>query len=361
MSQVYNFSAGPAALPAAVMERARAEFLDVNGTLLSAMEISHRSKAFIAIAEQAEADLRELLGIPSSYHVLFLQGGATLQFGMVPLNLLGDKSGADYFLTGHWSAKAVDDARRLCHVNLAVDTSGDQYRSIPDVSEWRLDPDAAYVHYTPNETIHGVEFHQIPDVGGDVPLVADMSSNILSRPVDVSKFGIIYAGAQKNIGPSGLTVVIVREDLMRGVPAGLPSMLDYASHAEANSMFNTPPTYPWYLAGLVFQWLKAQGGVTAIEEVNVRKAGKLYQFIDASGFYANPVAVENRSRMNVPFTLADESLNMKFLEEADKAGLKNLEGHRAVGGMRASIYNAMPESGVDALIDFMKSFEAEHG
>lgn len=357
---IYNFSAGPAALPAAVMERAKAEFLDVNGTRLSAMEMSHRSKAFVAIAEQAEADLRELLNVPSNYKVLFLQGGATLQFGMVPINLLREKQCADYFRTGHWSAKAVDDARRICDVNLAVDTSAGAYRSIPDASEWQLDPNAAYVHYTPNETIHGVEFHDIPDVG-EVPLVADMSSNILSRPVDVSKFGIIYAGAQKNIGPAGLTVVIVREDLMRGIPPGLPSMLDYALHAKGNSMFNTPPTYPWYLAGLVFQWLKEEGGVAAIEKVNIRKAGKLYQFIDGSDFYANPVAVENRSRMNVPFTLADDSLNAKFIEDADKAGLKNLEGHRAVGGMRASIYNAIPEAGVDALIDFMKSFEAKHG
>lgn len=359
MSRVYNFSAGPAALPAAVMQRAKDEFLNVNGTQLSAMEMSHRSKAFMAIAEQAEADLRDLLDIPSNYKALFLQGGATLQFGMVPLNLLNNKKSADYFRTGHWSAKAVEDAKRICNVNLAVDTS-DKYQNIPDVSQWRLDPDAAYVHYTPNETIHGVEFHEIPEVG-NVPLVADMSSNILSRPIDVSKFGIIYAGAQKNIGPAGLTVVIVRDDLIRGIPEGLPSMLDYAPHAKAGSMFNTPPTYAWYLAGLVFQWLKEQGGVAAIEQVNIRKAGKLYQFIDSSNFYANPVAVENRSRMNVPFTLADESLNETFVQQAEAAGLKNLEGHRAVGGMRASIYNAIPEAGVNALIDFMKSFEARHG
>lgn len=359
MSRVHNFSAGPAALPADVMQRAKDEFLDVNGTRLSAMEMSHRSKAFMAIAEQAESDLRELLAIPSNYKVLFLQGGATLQFGMVPLNLLGDKKRADYFRTGHWSAKAVEDAKRICNVNLAVDTS-DNYRNIPDASRWKLDSGAAYVHYTPNETIHGVEFHEVPDVG-NVPLVADMSSSILSRSIDVSQFGVIYAGAQKNIGPAGLTVVIIREDLIRGIPEGLPSMLDYASHAKADSMFNTPPTYAWYLAGLVFQWLKEQGGVDAIERVNVRKAGKLYEYIDSSNFYSNPVAVENRSRMNVPFTLADESLNRMFVEEAEAAGLKNLEGHRAVGGMRASIYNAIPEAGVDALIDFMKLFEAKHG
>jgi len=359
MAPVYNFSAGPAALPADVMRQAKDEFLDVNGTGLSAMEMSHRSKAFMAIAGQAESDLRELLSIPSNYKVLFLQGGATLQFGMVPLNLLGDKKGADYFRTGHWSAKAVEDAKRICNVNLAADTA-DSYQSLPDASQWRLDPDAAYVHYTPNETIHGVEFHDIPDVG-NLPLVADMSSSILSRSMDISKFGLIYAGAQKNIGPAGLTVVIVREDLMRGIPAGLPSMLDYAVHAKADSMFNTPPTYAWYLAGLVFQWLKKQGGVAAIEEVNIRKAQKLYRFIDESPFYANPVAPENRSRMNVPFTLADDALNKAFLAEAENAGLKNLEGHRAVGGMRASIYNAIPESGVDTLIDFMKSFEARNG
>ena len=360
MSRVYNFSAGPAALPVEVMQRAREEFLDLRGSGMSAMEMSHRSKAFTAIAEQAEADLRELLAIPPEYRVLFLQGGATLQFGMVPLNLLGGKTDADYFRTGHWSAKAVEDASRICKVHLAADTKNDGYRSIPDPSAWQLDPDAAYMHYTPNETIHGVEFHDVPDTGR-VPLVADMSSNILSRVIDVARFGVIYAGAQKNIGPAGLTVVIVREDLMRGIPAGLPSMLDYAMHAKADSMFNTPPTYPWYLAGLVFQWLKEQGGVAAIEAVNVRKAKKLYGFIDASDFYANPVERMHRSRMNVPFTLANDTLDRTFIEAADAAGLKNLEGHRAVGGMRASIYNAMPEEGVDTLVEFMREFERRHG
>ncbi len=360
MSQVFNFSAGPAALPADVMRQAQEEFRDVNGSGLSAMEMSHRSKAFMAIAEQAESDLRELLSIPSNYKVLFLQGGATLQYDMVPLNLLRDKKRADYFRTGHWSAKAVEEARRFCDVNLAVDTKASNYSWLPEAGEWKLDPDAAYVHYTPNETIHGVEFHAIPDVG-DVPLVADMSSNILSRVIDVSKFGVIYAGAQKNIGPAGLTVVIVRDDLIGHFPETMPAMLDYAAHAKADSMYNTPPTYPWYLAGLVFRWLKRQGGIAAIEKVNIRKAEKLYGFVDASDFYANPVAEENRSRMNVPFTLAKPELDSVFLEEADAAGLKNLAGHRAVGGMRASIYNAMPEAGVDALIEFMRDFERRHG
>ncbi|HEX7047187.1 MAG TPA: 3-phosphoserine/phosphohydroxythreonine transaminase [Gammaproteobacteria bacterium] len=360
MSEIYNFSAGPAALPADVMQRAKEEFLDVNGSGLSAMEMSHRSKAFLTIAERAEADLRELLSIPSNYKVLFLQGGATLQYDMVPLNLLREKKRADYFRTGHWSAKAVEEAKRFCTINLAVDTEAEKYSCLPDSTQWKLDSNAAYVHYTPNETIHGVEFHEIPDVG-NVPLVADMSSNILSRPIDVAKFGVIYAGAQKNIGPAGLTVVIVRDDLIGHFPEHLPSMLDYEAHAKAGSMYNTPPTYPWYLAGLVFQWLKEQGGVAAMEKVNIRKSEKLYGFIDASDFYANPVAPENRSRMNVPFTLATPDLDNVFLEEADNAGLKNLAGHRAVGGMRASIYNAMPEAGVDALVDFMRGFEQRHG
>ncbi len=360
MSRVYNFSAGPAALPEAVMHRARDEFLDVNASGLSAMEMSHRSRDFIAIAAQAEADLRQLLSIPSNYKVLFLQGGATLQFAMIPLNLLHGRERADYFRTGHWSAKAVEEARRFCTVNLVVDTQAENFTSIPDASSWQLDADAAYVHYTPNETIHGVEFHDVPETG-TVPLVADMSSNILSRTIDVSQFGVIYAGAQKNIGPAGLAVVIIRDDLLGGLSTDFPSMLDYAAHAKADSMYNTPPTYAWYLAGLVFDWLKKQGGVAAMEQVNIRKAAKLYDFIDASDFYANPVAVKDRSRMNVPFTLADAALDVKFLAEADAAGLRNLAGHRAVGGMRASIYNAMPEAGVDALIAFMREFERRHG
>jgi len=360
MSQVYNFSAGPAALPREVMQRAREEFLNVNGTGLAALEMSHRSKAFIAIAEQAEADLRELMRIPATYKVLFLQGGATLQFGMVPLNLLQGRNKADYFLTGHWSAKAVEDARRLCDVNLAVNTSANGFTRLPPADEWKLDAEAAYVHYTPNETIHGVEFHEVPETG-DVPLVADMSSNILSRSVDVTRFGLIYAGAQKNIGPSGLTVVIVREALLKGIPDGLPSMLDYAAHAEAGSMYNTPPTLAWYLAGLVFDWLKRQGGVAAMEQRNIEKAALLYDYLDASSFYENRVRPGDRSRMNVPFFLKDPSLDGAFLKGAEAEGLLQLKGHRAVGGMRASIYNAMPIEGVRALVDYMKEFERRHG
>lgn len=360
MSRVYNFSAGPAALPAEVMRRAQAEFRDCNGTGMSAMEMSHRSKAFIAIAEQAEADLRELLVIPANYKVLFLQGGATMQFGAIPLNLLRGKNTADYFRTGAWSEKAVKEAQRFCAVNLAVDTQAGNYTDIPDASEWKFSKDAAYVHYTPNETIHGVEFHDVPEAG-DIPLVADMSSNILSRPIEVSKFGVIYAGAQKNIGPAGLCVVIIRDDLLGYMPEGYPSLLDYTAHAKAGSMLNTPPTYAWYFAGLVFQWLKDEGGIAAMEARNIQKSRKLYDFIDASDFYSNPVAKHCRSRMNVPFTLAKPELDKLFVEEADKAGLKNLEGHRSVGGMRASIYNAMPEAGVDALIAFMQEFEKRHG
>ncbi len=359
MNRVFNFSAGPAALPTEVMVEARDEFLDAGGSGMSVMEMSHRSKRFMAIAEQAEADLRELMDIPSSYRVLFLQGGATTQFAMVPLNLLHGRKKADYLLTGYWGAKAVKEARRLCAVNLALDT-GPEFTSIPDPSTWKLDPDAAFVHYTPNETIGGVEFSFVPETGA-VPLVADMSSNILSMPVDVSRYAVIYAGAQKNIGPSGLTVVIVRDDLMHGVPDDVPSMFDYRAHAQAGSMYNTPPTYPWYLAGKVFQWVKRQGGVAAMGEFNARKAKKLYAYIDGSDFYANPVAVAARSRMNVPFTLADAALDDRFVSEAEAAGLANLKGHRSVGGMRASIYNAMPEEGVDALIEFMDAFARTHG
>ncbi|MFN2301204.1 MAG: 3-phosphoserine/phosphohydroxythreonine transaminase, partial [Gammaproteobacteria bacterium] len=307
-----------------------------------------------------ERDLRELMGIPDEYAVLFLQGGATLQFAMAPLNLLRGNDAADYFRTGLWSEKAVAEARRLCRVNLAVDTKGDGYRSIPAPSEWRLDPGAAFVHYTSNETIHGVQFRDVPECG-DRPLVCDMSSDILSRPVDVSRFAIIYAGAQKNIGPAGIAVVIVRRDLIGGAAADIPSMLDYAIHEKADSMFNTPPTLAWYFAGLTFEWLKGEGGVSALSERNARKAKLLYDAIDASDFYANPVAPADRSQMNVPFTLADASLESRFLSEAEAAGLLNLAGHRAVGGMRASIYNAMPLEGVQALVDFMKDFERQNG
>ena len=360
MARIYNFSAGPAMLPTAVLERAQEEMLDWKGTGMSVMEMSHRSKEYMSIAEKAEADLRELLAVPDNYKVLFLQGGASSQFAMVPLNLLRDKATADYVYTGQWSKKAIAEAKRYCDVNIVATSESDGFNSIPAQSEWTLNRDAAYVHYIPNETIGGVEFQWVPEVG-DVPLVADMSSNILSRPIDVSKYGLIYAGAQKNIGPAGLAVVIVRDDLIGSVREGTPSMFNYKIHADNHSMYNTPPTYTWYLAGLVFEYLKEKGGLAAVAEENRRKASKLYAFIDASDFYANPVALDSRSRMNVPFTLADDNLDAAFLKEADALGLKTLKGHRSVGGMRASIYNAMPEEGVSALIDFMAEFEYRNG
>ncbi len=360
MSRVYNFSAGPAMLPEAVLRRAQEEMLDWHGSGMSVMEMSHRGEHFMSIARQAEADLRELMGIPDNYRVLFLQGGASLQFAMVPLNLMRGPGKADYVLTGSWSKKAIAEGKRFGAVNIAASTEETGFTTVPPQETWQLDPEAAYVHYTPNETIQGVEFHWIPDTG-DVPLVADMSSTILSRPIDVTRFGVIYAGAQKNIGPAGLTIVIVREDLIGHAQAGTPTMLDYATHAEAGSMYNTPPTYAWYMAGLVFQWLKEQGGLAAMAERNKRKADKLYAAIDASDFYANPVDPTARSWMNVPFTLADPSLDPVFLKEAEAEGLVTLKGHRSVGGMRASIYNAMPEEGVDALVQFMAEFERRHG
>lgn len=360
MSRVFNFSAGPAALPTEVLERASREMLDYGGTGMSVMEMSHRSKTFIDIAERAEADLRSLLAIPDDYKVLFLQGGATTQFAMVPLNLLDGAVRADYVNTGSWSAKAIKEANRFCDVNVAASSEDSGFDRIPPFSEWALSPDAAYLHICSNETIGGVQFHDLPD-GVSCPLVADMSSDILSRPIDVSRFGLIYAGAQKNIGPAGLTVVIIRRDLLGRAGAGVPSMMDYAVHAEADSMSNTPPTYAWYLAGLVFEWLKAQGGLAGIAEINQRKAAKLYGAIDASNFYRSPVAVADRSQMNVPFTLPDPELDAVFLAEAEDAGLTNLKGHRSVGGMRASIYNAVPEAAVDALVAFMAEFENEHG
>ena len=360
MARVYNFSAGPAMLPEAVLEQARQEMLDWHGSGMSVMEMSHRGKEFIAIAAQAEADLRELMGIPSNYKVLFLQGGASTQFAAVPMNLLRGKGQADYINTGAWSKKAIGEAKRYCTVNVAATAEAENFTAVPAAADWRLDPGAAYLHYTPNETIGGVEFHWIPD-SGEVPLVADMSSTILSRPVDVSRYGVIYAGAQKNIGPAGLTVVIVREDLMGETIAGTPTMLDYKVQADNESMYNTPPTYAWYLAGLVFAWVKAQGGLSAIAELNRRKADKLYAAIDGSDFYHSPVAPACRSWMNVPFTLAKPDLDATFLAEAKAVGLVTLKGHRSVGGMRASIYNAMPEAGVDALVAFMADFERRNG
>jgi phosphoserine aminotransferase len=360
MAEIFNFSAGPAMLPRKVMEQAREELLDWHGTGMSVMEMSHRSKEYLSIATQAEADLRSLLDISDSYHVLFLQGGATSQFAMVPHNLLRGKTRADYINTGAWSKKAIAEARRYCDVNVAASSEDTNFTTLPARTGWQLDDGAAYVHYTPNETIGGVEFHSIPDVG-TVPLVADMSSTILSRPVDVSRYGVIYAGAQKNIGPAGLTVVIVHNDLVGQTLDSTPSMFDYKAHADNGSMLNTPPTFAWYLAGLVFKWVRRQGGLTAMADMNRRKSQRLYNAVDASGFYNCPVDPACRSWMNVPFTLADDGLDAEFLARARSAGLLNLKGHRSVGGMRASIYNAMPEAGVDALVDFMAEFERTHG
>ncbi len=359
MSRVYNFSAGPAALPEAVLKQAQEEMMDWHGSGMSVMEMSHRGKDYMSIAAQAEADFREIMSIPDNYRVLFLQGGASSQFSMVPINLLQGKKSADYVLTGQWSKKAVAEGKRFCDVNVVSDTSDSKFTTVEDQSSWNTNPDAAYLHYTPNETIVGVEFPFVPET--DVPLVADMSSNILSRSVDVSKYGVIYAGAQKNMGTAGLCVAIVREDLIGKADPAMPTMMDYKTHADNDSMYNTPPTYSWYIAGLVFQWIKSQGGIAGIEAINKRKAEKLYAAIDASDFYSNPVDVPCRSRMNVPFLLANTELDGLFLEEAAKAGLSTLKGHRSVGGMRASIYNAMPEEGVDALIAFMQDFEKRHG
>ena len=342
-------------LPLPVLERIREELPD-RGSGMSVLEISHRGREFMEIAERAEADLRALLAIPEDYAVLFLQGGATLQFAMVALNLAGPDSTADYVLTGAWSKKAFTEAARLCRARVAADAGVDDYRRIPPRASWALSPDARYVHFTGNETINGVEFAFVPDTG-DLPLVADMSSNLLSQPLEVARFGLIYAGAQKNIGPAGLTLVIARRDLLGQARAATPAMLDYARHGAAGSMLNTPPTFAWYVAGLVFRWLAEEGGVAAMALRNRRKADKLYAAIDASGFYSNPIDPGSRSRMNVPFMLADPALDARFLELAAQAGLMNLKGHRSLGGMRASLYNAMPEAGVDALVDFLGEFE----
>jgi phosphoserine aminotransferase len=355
MIRPFNFSAGPAVLPEAVLEQAGAEISDYAGSGMSVMEISHRSKEFLDIADRAEADLRELLAIPANYKVLFLQGGAMLQFSAIPLNLSGEGDSVDYLNTGYWSDRATTEARRHCQVNLVASGEAGKFTAIPPASQWQLNKDAAYFHYCANETIHGVEFHDIPDAG-NVPLVCDMSSTILSRPVDVSKFGLIYAGAQKNIGPAGLTVVIVRDDLLHRARASTPYLLNYKVMADNASMANTPPTYSWYIAGLVFKWIKEQGGLSVMAERNQRKSQILYKAIDNSGFYKNPVETSCRSWMNVPFTMPDENLEKLFLEEAKKAGLLTLAGHRSVGGMRASLYNAMPEEGVLKLTEFMADF-----
>jgi phosphoserine aminotransferase len=347
-------------MPEEVLAQARDEMLDWHGSGMSIMEMSHRGKEFISVATAAERDLRELLGIPPNYQVLFLQGGAQAQFALVPMNLLGTKKSADYVDTGQWSKKAVQEAKRYCTPNVAASSEAQRYTCIPERSQWRLDPQAAYVHYTSNETIGGVEFHWVPDTG-DVPLVCDMSSNILSRPIDVSRFGLIYAGAQKNIGPAGLTLVIVRDDLLgRALPV-TPSVFDYKAQAEAESMLNTPATFAIYLAGLTFQWLARQGGLAAIEKRNIEKAGLVYQLLDQTEFYRCPVRKEDRSRMNIAFTLRDAKLDEPFLKEAKAQGLSELKGHRSVGGMRASLYNAMPLAGVKSLVDFMRDFEKRHG
>ena len=360
MSRVFNFSAGPAMLPAQVMQQAQEELVDWHGSGMSVMEMSHRGKEFIEIASTAEADLRELLSIPSNYKVLFLQGGASTQFAMVPLNLMGATGQADYANTGAWSKKAISEGKRLGNVNICASSESDGFNSVPDFSGWNLSSEAAYVHITPNETIGGVEYDGLPDTG-DIPIVADMSSTLLSRTINVSDYGIIYAGAQKNIGPAGLTIVIIREDLVGNAGETCPSMLNYSTHVDGESMANTPPTYSWYLAGLVFKWLKSNGGLSAMEETNKRKAEKLYHAIDINDFYSNPVAINNRSWMNVPFILKNAELDADFLAGAKDTGLVTLKGHRSVGGMRASIYNAMPEEGVDSLIQYMNDFAAARG
>lgn len=359
MTRKFNFCAGPAALPESVLEQARAEISDWRGRGLSVMEMSHRSKEFVEIAATAEKDFRDLLNISDEYAVLFLQGGASTQFSAVPLNLIGEGGAADYANTGQWSIKAIKEAKRYGKVNVVATSEDTNFSTIPAFETWRLNDNAAYLHYTPNETIGGVEFFWTPQV--KVPLVADMSSTILSRPINVGDFGVIYAGAQKNIGPAGLTIVIVRKDLLGKSLPICPIMLDYKTAADNESMYNTPATYAWYLAGLVFRWLKDLGGLVEMEKINRRKAEKLYAYIDGSGFYRNPVEKQCRSSMNIPFVLADENFDKPFLAGANEAGLLNLAGHRSVGGMRASIYNAVPEAAVDALIAYMKDFAQRNG
>ncbi|WP_299727106.1 3-phosphoserine/phosphohydroxythreonine transaminase [uncultured Endozoicomonas sp.] len=359
-NRVFNFSAGPAAIPFEVLQQARDELMNWQDLGASVMEVSHRGKEFVRVAYEAEQDLRDLMKIPNNYKVLFLQGGARGQFAAIPMNLKGSHSSADYVNSGHWADSAIQEGSKYLNVNVVADGSAGGFTSMPQQSQWQSNGDAAYLHYTTNETIGGLEFPFIPDAG-DVPLVADMSSNILSRPLDVSKFGLIYAGAQKNIGPAGLTLVIVREDLMERVSPQCPAIFDYRLQASKESMYNTPPTFAWYLAGLVFKWLKVSGGLETMAEINGRKAKKLYGQIDDSGFYQNPVDPVWRSRMNVPFTLVKPELDATFLAESEQEGFRYLKGHKAVGGMRASIYNAVPEQHVDALIEFMKEFERRYG
>jgi phosphoserine aminotransferase len=358
MSRIFNFSAGPAMLPAEVLSRAGDEMLDWRGSGMGVMEMSHRGKEFIAIYEEAERDLRELLGVPANYKILFLQGGATLQFAQIPMNLLRGKTKADYVNTGEWSKKAIKEAKAYCDVHVVASSEDKNFSYAP--KQWDVRPGAAYVHYCSNETIGGVEYHTVPS-HGDAPLVADASSHFLSRPVDVSKFGLIYAGAQKNAGPAGLTFVIVRDDLIGQAQKGTPSVMDYKAQADADSMLNTCATYSIYVAGLVFKWLKQLGGLPEIEKRNIAKARLLYDYLDSSKFFKSMVAKEDRSRMNVPFTLADANLDSPFLKGAEAQGMVQLKGHRSVGGMRASIYNAMPMEGVQQLVTYMKDFEKKHG
>jgi len=360
MSRGYNFSAGPAALPEEVLRQAQAELIEWNGARASVMEISHRGREFIELAAESERDLRDLLAIPANYKILFLQGGATQHFAQIPMNISARGQSADYVVTGDWGEKATKEAKPSVSVRVAATSVATNYDRIPPRASWDVDPNAAYLHYTPNETIRGVEFHQIPDVG-NVPLVADVSSTLLSRPLDVSRFGLLYAGAQKNIGTAGLVVMIVREDLLARCPKDLPKIFNYAEQAAQDSMLNTPNTFGWYLAARVFQWLKKEGGLAAMAERNRAKAELLYGYIDGSGFYRNPVEKPARSWMNVPFTLPREALDAAFLKESEAAGLLALKGHRAVGGMRASIYNAMPLAGVQALVGFMKDFAQRNG
>jgi len=360
MTRVYNFSAGPSMLPQSILEHARDELLEYDGNGMSVMEVNHRGKQFAAIADRSRETLRRLMGVPDNYRILFLHGPARTHFAAVPLNLAGANAVADYVDTGMWSKMAMEEAERLMTVNVAASSGDKNYTSIPPLSEWRLTDGAAFVHITPNETIGGVEYHDVPDLGDRI-LVGDMSSNILSRPMDVGKFGLIYAGAQKNMGIAGLTIVIVREDLLGRARPGTPSMLDYQVHAEAASLAATAPTFAWYLAALMLDWIDGQGGLEKMAETNKRKADKLYACIDSSNFYHNPIERECRSWMNVPFTLPSDDLDTAFLSESGEQGLVGLKGHRYVGGMRASIYNAMPEEGVDRLVAFMGDFMQRHG
>jgi phosphoserine aminotransferase len=360
MTRVFNFSAGPATLPESVLRQAAEEMLDWHGSGMSVMEMSHRGKEFISIHAQAESLLRELLGVPANYKVLFMQGGAIGENAIVPMNMLRGKTSADYIHTGEWSKKSIKEAGKYCKVNVAATAEATHFTSVPPRDTWKLDPNAAYVHICANETIGGVEYHFTPDVG-TVPLIADMSSNLMSRPVDVARYGLIYGGAQKNIGPAGATIVIVRDDLIGQALPITPSAFDYKQQADNDSMYNTPATYTIYIAGLVFAWIKQRGGLVAMEAHNRKKAAVLYDYLDTTSFYSNPIARSDRSLMNVPFKLHDDKLDEAFLKGAQARGMVQLKGHRSVGGMRASIYNAMPIEGVQALVAYMKEFEASHG